>query len=76
MTGPMAGDSLFISLPDLLMLAREIDHPIKRYLKCMKQKAWAEDKGVNFFNINGDFNFYCYWRRFNYRLYSARYANC
>lgn len=58
----------FISLPDLLMVASEIDQPIKRYLKCMKQKAWAEDQGVNFLNINGDFSFYCYWRRFNYCL--------
>lgn len=58
----------FISLPDLLMVASEIDQPIKRYMKCIKQKVWVEGQGVNFMNINGDFNFYSYWRRFNYRL--------
>jgi hypothetical protein len=57
-----------IRVPDLLMLSGEIDHPIKRYLKCMKQKEWAENKGVYFQNINGDYNFYCYWRRQNYQL--------
>lgn len=57
-----------IRVSDLLMLAGEIDQPIKRYLKCIKQKAWAENQGVYFMNINGDFNFYCYWRRFNFQL--------
>lgn len=57
-----------IRVSDLLMLAGEIDHPIKRYLKCTKQREWAEDEGVQFHNINGDFNFYCYWRRLNFQL--------
>lgn len=57
-----------IRVSDLIMLAVEIDQPIKRYLKCIKQKAWAENQGVFFMNINGDFNFYCYWRRLNYQL--------
>lgn len=57
-----------IRVPDLLMLSGEIDHPIKRYLKCMKQKEWAENKGVYFQNVNGDYNFYCYWRRQNCQL--------
>jgi Holliday junction resolvase len=52
----------------LLMLAGEIDQPIKRYLKCIKQKNWAESEGVYFQNFNGDFNFYCYWRHLNYQL--------
>jgi hypothetical protein len=58
----------FIRVPDLLLLAREIDQPVKRYLKCLKQKEWAESEGVYFQNINGHFNFYCYWRRLNYQL--------
>ncbi|MDD2685855.1 MAG: hypothetical protein PHY62_06840 [Gallionella sp.] len=57
-----------IRVSDLLMLAGEIDQPINRYLKCIKQKVWAENQGVYFMNINGDFNFYCYWRSFNYQL--------
>jgi len=58
----------FIRISDLLMLSREIDHPIKRYLKCIKQKEWAEQQGIFFQNFNGDFNFYCYWRQLHYQL--------
>lgn len=36
--------------------------------KCIKQKEWAEREGVEFFNVNGDYNFYCFWRRLNYQL--------
>lgn len=57
-----------IRVSDLLMLAGEIDQPIRRYLKCIKQKEWAENEGVYFQNINGDFNFYCYWHRLNCQL--------
>jgi hypothetical protein len=58
----------FIRVSDLLTLAGEIDQPIKRYLKCFKQKEWAESEGVYFQNVNGDFNFYCYWRCLNFQL--------
>jgi Holliday junction resolvase len=57
-----------IRVSDLLMLAGDIEQPIKRYLKCIKQKEWAEGQGVYFQNLNGDFNFYCYWRRLNFQL--------
>lgn len=57
-----------IRISDLLMLAGELDRPITRYLKCIKQKEWAEKEGVYFQNINGDYNFYCHWRRLNYQL--------
>jgi hypothetical protein len=57
-----------IRVSDLLMLAGEIDQPVKRYLKCFKQKEWAQGEGVYFQSIDGDFNFYCYWHRLNYQL--------
>lgn len=57
-----------IRISDLLMLAGELERPITRYLKCIKQKEWAERGGVYFQNINGDYNFYCFWRRLNYQL--------
>jgi len=57
-----------IRISDLLMLAGELDRSITRYLKCIKQKAWAEGEGVYFQNINGDYNFYCFWRRVNCQL--------
>lgn len=57
-----------IRIPDLLMLAMDTDQPIKHYLKCIKQKEWAENQGIFFNNVNGDFNFYCYWRRLDFQL--------
>jgi hypothetical protein len=57
-----------IRISDLLMLAGELHRAITRYLKCIKQKGWAEGEGVYFQNINGDYNFYCFWRRMNYQL--------
>ena len=57
-----------LRVSDLLMLAGEISQPIKRYLKCLKQREWAEVAGVHFQNINGDFNFYCYWRQLDFQL--------
>ena len=57
-----------IRISDLLMLAKETDGPITRYLKCIKQKEWAEGEGVNFFNVSGDYNFYCSWLRLKYQL--------
>ncbi len=60
--------SSVIRISDLLMLANEPDRPITRYLKCIKQKEWVEDKGVSVINANGDYNFYCSWRNMNYQL--------
>ena len=57
-----------IRISDLLMLADEADRPVARYLKCIKQRESVEEKGVRFQNIDGDYNFYCFWRRQNYRL--------
>ena len=57
-----------IGISDFLMLAAEVDRPVARYLKCIKQKKWAEQKGIYFQNINGDYNFYCSWSRENYQL--------
>lgn len=57
-----------IRISDLLMLTSEVGQPIKRYLKCIKQKMWAESQDVFFMNLNGDFNFYCYWRRSDFQL--------
>ena len=57
-----------LQISDLLMLAAEADRPVARYLKCIKQKAWAEGKGVRFLSIDGDYNLYCYWRQQNYQL--------
>lgn len=55
-------------ISDLLTLAGELNRSIIRYLKCIKQKEWAERKGVFFHNVNGDYNFYCFWRSLNSQL--------
>lgn len=57
-----------IGISDLVMLAGDPDQPLKHYMKCMKQKEVAEENGVYFQNLNGDFNFYCYWRDRRYQL--------
>jgi hypothetical protein len=62
----------FLSIADLLMLAAELERPVKRYLKCIRQKEWAEGQGVYFQNVNGDYNFYCFWRRGNSRQLPTR----
>lgn len=57
-----------IGIADFLMLSNELERPLTRYLKFIKQKEWAEGEGVHFHNVNGDYNFYCFWRRVNYQL--------
>ena len=57
-----------IGISDSLMLAREPGESVTKFLKCMEQRKWTEKQGIEFFNVNGDYNFYCYWRRNNYQL--------
>ena len=57
-----------IRISDLLLLADEGDRPLAGFLKCIKRKKSVEKKGVFFQNTNGDYNFYCYWRKQNYQL--------
>ena len=57
-----------LQITDLIMLAGETDGSVARYLKFIKQKEWVEGESVSFFNIDGDYNTYCYWRQQNYKL--------
>lgn len=57
-----------IGIADLQLLSRDTNKPVKQFLKCIKQRKYAEDKGVKYLNFSGDFNFYCYWRKEGYRL--------
>ena len=65
---PNGWDSAIVSISDLLMLARQPGKPITKFLKCFQQKRWVEMQGIYFLNVNGDYNFYCFWRRHNYQL--------
>ena len=57
-----------LSIADLLTLGASVERPVRSYLKLIKYKKWAENRGVSFLNTNGDFNLYCHWRGNNYRL--------
>ena len=57
-----------LRISDVAMLATENDRSAARFLKCMWQKAWVERAGVRFMSINGDYDFYCFWRQQDYRL--------
>ena len=57
-----------LRITDVVMLATENDRSAARFLKCMWQKAWVEREGVRFMSINGDYDFYCFWRQQDYRL--------
>ena len=57
-----------IWISDLLMLGHMPDRSITSYLKCIKQRTWVEQEGVDIPNFNGDFNFFSYWRQSNYQI--------
>ena len=57
-----------IWISDLLMLGHMPDQSITSYLKCIKQRTWVEQEGVDIPNFNGDFNFFSYWRQSNYQI--------
>lgn len=57
-----------LQISELLYLAGESGSSIIKFLKCMEQKNWAENEGIQFIDPSTDYNFYCYWRRHNYCL--------
>ena len=57
-----------IWMPNLLMVAHTPDQSVTSYLKCIKQRTWVEQEGVDIPNFNGDFNFFSYWRQSNYQI--------
>ena len=57
-----------IWISNLLVIAHTPDQSVTRYLKGIKQRAWVEKEGVTIQVINGDFNFFSYWRQSNYQI--------
>ena len=57
-----------IRISQFLTLADERDQPVARYLKCIHQKDLLEETGLNFLNVNGDYNLYSYWRQADYQF--------
>ena len=62
---PSAWYSSHISTPDLRMLASEAEQPLRRYLKFLKQWAWIENKGFQFYCFE-HYTLYCHWRQTDY----------
>ena len=57
-----------IWMPNLLMVAHTPDQSVTSYLKCIKQRTWVEQEGIDIPNFNDDFNFFSYWRQSGYQL--------
>lgn len=61
-------DICSIGLSDLRTLSSEKNNPIERFFKFLHQARWAENRGVHYINMNGDFALYCYWRISGYKI--------
>ena len=57
-----------IWISNLLLIAHTPDQSVTRYLKGIKQRTWVEKEGINIQVVNGDFNFFSYWRQSNYQI--------
>ena len=57
-----------IWMPNLLVVAHTPDQSVTSYLKCIKQRTWVEQEGIDIPNFNGDFNFFSYWRQSGFQL--------
>jgi hypothetical protein len=55
-----------ISLADLNLLSMAGGKPLKELIYSAKQSRWMQDKGIHVQNINGDINFYGYWKENGY----------
>ena len=62
---PSAWYSSHISTPDFRMLTSEAEQPLRRYLKFLKQWAWIENKGLQFYCFE-HYTLYCHWRQTDY----------
>ncbi|MFK5894090.1 MAG: hypothetical protein QM504_12785 [Pseudomonadota bacterium] len=55
-----------ISLADLSLLGIVGGAPLEELVYCSKQSRWMQDNGIHISNINGDINFYGFWKDNNY----------
>jgi len=56
-----------ISLNDLILLCNSKSKPLEEFFQCIKQKRWMEDEGVKLLNVNGDFNYFGFWKDCEYK---------
>lgn len=55
------------NLNDLLLLSKSKSKPLEEFFQCIEQKQWMEDEGVKLSNVNGDFNYFGFWRNGGYK---------
>ncbi len=56
-----------LSLNDLLLLSNSKSRPLEELFECIRQKQWMEDNGVKVHNINGDMNYFGFWKQNDYK---------
>jgi hypothetical protein len=56
-----------ISLNDLFLISSSKSKPLEEFFECIKQKRWVESEGVKLFNVNGDFNYFGFWKSAGYK---------
>lgn len=56
-----------LSLNDLYLLSNSKSKPLEEVFQCIKQKKWMEDEGVKLHNVNGDFNYFGFWKEGGYK---------
>lgn len=67
--GRWPDDWLFtaVGLNDLLLLSNSKSKPMEEFFECIKQKNWMQDEGIKLNNLNGDFNYFGFWRESHYQ---------
>lgn len=58
-----------ILLADLICLSIDSNNPIRLFLECIRLKRKLERRGGQYFNVNGDFNFYSRLCEFNFDIW-------
>ena len=59
-----------VSLNDLLLLSRSKSKPLSELFLCLAQKSWCERRGVEYYNLSGDINYYGFWIQNGYKCVS------
>jgi hypothetical protein len=55
------------SLNDLFLLSKSKRKPLEEFFQCIKQKKWMQDEGVKLISLNGDFNYFGFWKEGGYK---------
>ncbi|ROQ20165.1 hypothetical protein EDC38_0764 [Marinimicrobium koreense] len=56
-----------LSLNDLFLISNSKSKPLEEFFQCINQKQWMENEGVKLHNVNGDFNYFGFWREADFK---------